>query len=199
MSFADTGYLEEEEYLYLNPYTNPEGSGASSSTFSSCSQGHRSSLSLETSEGGIICLVCFCNLISNPTSPSVHVIYALSQLSQAISQPAFLRNLRTFHAHLLISPLVQALSSFDDEAIAQHTIDLVSDLCDSDDPSVCCDFVVRIADRLSSAALVWSRRQVYPLHCLGVLLNRQVDNPTSQIKNRRAFIANLVTGLQLPR
>ncbi|XP_043711385.1 protein PUTATIVE RECOMBINATION INITIATION DEFECT 1-like isoform X2 [Telopea speciosissima] len=196
MFFGEDEFLQNPPYKNSYPYTYPEDPSASSS--SSCAQGHRSSLSLKTSEGGSICLVCFCNLISNPTSPSVHVIYALSQLSHAISQPAFLRNLRTFHAHLLICPLVQGLSSFDDEAIARYTTDLVSNLCDSDDPSLSCDFVVQIADRLSSAALVWSRRQVYPLHCLGVLLNRRADNPSSPIKNRRAFIANLVAGLQLP-
>ncbi|XP_010278448.1 PREDICTED: protein PRD1 isoform X2 [Nelumbo nucifera] len=184
-----------EEYPYMHPWRNTE---EEETTWPSCSQGHRSSLSLETSEGGSICLVCFCNLISNPASPTVHVSYALSQLSLAISHPPFLQSLRSFHAHLLISPLVQALSSFDDEQIARQAIDLVDNLCDSDDPSVFGDFIARITERLSSAALSWSRRQVYPLHCLGVLLNRQTDNTSCHIKDKGALIANLVTGLQLP-
>ncbi|KAF8402166.1 hypothetical protein HHK36_013118 [Tetracentron sinense] len=214
---------EEEDNSYSYGYAGDVRTPA-------CSQGHRSSLRLETSEGGSICLLCFCNLISNPNSLSVHVSYALSQLSQAISQPTFLLNLRTFHAHLLISPLVQALSSFDDEPIARQTIHLIADLSDSADLSVLSDFVARISDRLSSGALAWSRRQIYTvlilvigssrncekirfsfstllsmndirrtaLHCFGVLLNRQTDNPSAHIKDKGALISNLVTGLQLP-
>ncbi|KAM7465531.1 hypothetical protein LguiB_013093 [Lonicera macranthoides] len=126
-----------------------------------CSQGHRSSLILKTLEGGSICLVCFSNLISNPNSPTIHVSYALSQLSQALSQPQFLHNLLTFHPHFLISPLLAALSSFNDEAIARQTMDLVSEICSSSDGSVYEEFVARIVDRLSSGSLAWSRGQLY--------------------------------------
>lgn len=126
-----------------------------------CSQGHRSSLILKTLEGGSICLLCFSNLISNPNSPTVHISYAISQLSQALSQPQFLHNLLTLHPHFLISPLLAALSSFNDEAIARQTMDLVSEICGSGDGSVYGEFVARIADRLSSGSLAWSRGQVY--------------------------------------
>ncbi|XP_059632085.1 protein PUTATIVE RECOMBINATION INITIATION DEFECT 1 [Cornus florida] len=163
-----------------------------------CAQGHRSSLMLQTLEGGSICLVCFSNLISNPSSPTIHVSYALSQLSQAISQPPFLQSLLTFHAHFLVSPLVNVLSEFDDEPIARQATDLISELSNSCDSSVCGDFVSRIADRLSSGALAWSRRQVYTLHCLGILLDFQKNNPFAHIKYKDALIFNLVTGLQLP-
>ncbi|XP_077226996.1 putative recombination initiation defect 1 [Tasmannia lanceolata] len=168
----------------------------------SCGKGHRSSLRLETSEGGSICLVCFSNLLSNPTSPSIHVSYALSQLSQAIQNPLFYQNLTTFHSHLLIPPLTQALASFDDQPLARQTIHLITRLCDSNhanSASVSGDFVARISDRLSSGSLAWSQRQIYTLHCLGVLLNRQTDdNPSIHIKDRGALISNLVQGLQLP-
>ncbi|KAI3518888.1 hypothetical protein L1887_07749 [Cichorium endivia] len=102
-----------------------------------CSQGHTSSLILQTLEGGSICLVCLSNLISNPNSATVHVSYALSQLSQAISQPPFLHNLLTFHPHFL-------------------------------------------------------------LHCLGVLLDNEKNDPYTHIKDKDELILNLVTGLQLP-
>lgn len=126
-----------------------------------CSHGHTSSLILQTLEGGAICLVCLSNLISNPNSPTVHLSYALSQFSHAISEPVFLHNLITFHPHFLVSPLITALSSFDDEPLAKQIIDLISELCRSDDFSIYGEFVARVSDRLCSGSLSWSRRQVY--------------------------------------
>lgn len=126
-----------------------------------CSQGHTSSLILQTLEGGSICLVCLSNLISNPNSPTVHVSYALSQLSHAISQPQFLHNLLTFHPHFLVSPLVTAISSFDDEPLAKQMIDVINELIRNGDCSVYGEFVARVSDRLCSGSLSWSRRQVY--------------------------------------
>ncbi|KAM0038245.1 hypothetical protein Hdeb2414_s0013g00412581 [Helianthus debilis subsp. tardiflorus] len=163
-----------------------------------CSQGHTSSLILQTLEGGSICLICLSNLISNPNSATVHVSYALSQLSQAISQPNFLHNLLTYHPHFLVSPLVTAISLFEDEAIAKQTIDLVLELCRSGSCEVYGEFVARVSDRLSSGELAWSRRQVYMLHCLGVLLDSQKNDPYTYIKDKDALYLNLVTGLQLP-
>ncbi|KAL4578394.1 hypothetical protein LXL04_014517 [Taraxacum kok-saghyz] len=163
-----------------------------------CSQGHTSSLILQTLEGGSICLVCLSNLISNPNSPTVHVSYALSQLSQAISQPHFLHNLVTFHPHFLVSPLITALSSLEDEPLAKQMIDLISELCSSGDCSIYSEFVARVSDRLSSGSLAWSRHQIYMLHCLGVLLDNQKNDPYLHIKERDKLILNLATGLQLP-
>lgn len=141
----------------------PESSNPplSSSSSSSCNQGHRSSLILKTEEGGCICLLCFTNLISNPNSPTFHVSYAFSQLIHAVSQPSFLSHLLSYHFHLILSPLVHSLSSFDDEQICRQVIDLVSDLSDVGGFSVSADFVARIADVLSSGEFCWSRRQFY--------------------------------------
>ncbi|KVI04527.1 Armadillo-type fold [Cynara cardunculus var. scolymus] len=163
-----------------------------------CSQGHTSSLILQTLEGGSICLVCLSNLISNPNSPTVHVSYALSQLSHAISQPSFLHSLLTFHPHFLISPLMSALSSIEDEPLAKQMIDVIYELCTSGDCSIYSEFVARVSDRLSSGSLYWSQRQTYMLHCLGVLLDNQKNDPYSHIKDKDALLLNLVTGLQLP-
>ena len=127
----------------------------------SCSQGHRSSLNLQTQEGGSICLLCFSNLISNAHSPTIHVSYALSQLSRALSQPHFLNSVLTFHPHFLVSPLIAAISSFDDEPIACQVIDLILALCASEDASVYANFVARVSDRLASGDLGWSCRQLY--------------------------------------
>ncbi|EYU38964.1 hypothetical protein MIMGU_mgv1a020726mg [Erythranthe guttata] len=168
-----------------------------------CSQGHRSTLILPTAEGGSICLLCLSNLLSNPKSPTVHVSYALSQLSQALSQPQFLHSLLTFHPHFLIPPLVSLLSNFDDEPIAKQTIDLIQTLCDGSSSNcnrnqeVRNEFVARVSDCLSSGSLAWSRRQMYMLHCFGVLLDNQDSNLYTSIKNKDALIFNLVTGLQL--
>lgn len=132
-----------------------------------CTQGHRSTLILPTAEGGSICLLCLSNLLSNPKSNTVHVSYALSQLSQALSQPQFLHSLLTFHPHFLISPLVSILSNFDDEPIAKQTIDLIQTLCDGSksncirNQDVRSEFVARVSDFLSSGSLAWSRRQLY--------------------------------------
>ncbi|KAK6161644.1 hypothetical protein DH2020_005025 [Rehmannia glutinosa] len=170
-----------------------------------CTQGHRSTLILPTAEGGSICLLCLSNLLSNPKSPTVHVSYALSQLSQALSQPQFLHSLLTFHSHFLISPLVSVLSNFDDEPIAKQTIDLILTLCDGSNSNsngnqdVHKEFVARVSDWLSRDSLAWSRRQLYMLHCFGVLLDNQDCNLNSCIKSKDALIFKLVTGLQLSK
>ncbi|XP_057958708.1 protein PUTATIVE RECOMBINATION INITIATION DEFECT 1 [Malania oleifera] len=164
----------------------------------SCSQGHRSSLILQTLEGGAICLLCFANLVSTPTSPTVHVSYALSQLSRALSHPPFLHSLLAFHAYFLVSPLVHALSAFNDDPIASQATDLILHLSTSGDSAFLGEFVLRVSERLSSGALAWSRRQVYTLHCLGVLLNCQTNNPYANIRDKEALVSNLVEGLQLP-
>ncbi|KAL4273284.1 hypothetical protein GQ457_13G028810 [Hibiscus cannabinus] len=144
-----------------------------------CSQGHRTTLSLRTQQGGSICLLCFSNLISNPRAPTLHVSYALSQLSDALSQPHFLNSIISFHPHFLISPLLHALSSFDDDPIAQQLIDIISALCASANDSVTADFIAQVSDKLSSGALAWSRRQLYMVSVY-------------------ALVSNLVAGLQLP-
>lgn len=133
----------------------------------SCGKGHRSSLILPTSTGGVICLACFSNLVSDPSSPSHHVSYALSQISQGVNEEEFRRILLTFNAHFLVTPLVQAMCLFEDEAVGSQVIDLVSDLCcnGQSDESGCCglarDFIMRISDRITSGVLGWSRRQIY--------------------------------------
>ncbi|KAK6255277.1 hypothetical protein QQP08_013866 [Theobroma cacao] len=163
-----------------------------------CSQGHRTTLCLRTQQGGSICLLCFSNLISNPCAPTLHVSYALSQLSHALSQPLFLNSLLSFHPHFLISPLLHALSSFDDDPIAQQLIDIITALCASANASVTADFVTQVAEQLSSGTLAWSRRQLYLIHCLGVLLNCQAAEPCMHIRDKVALVSNLVAGLQLP-
>ncbi|KAK2641672.1 hypothetical protein Ddye_023435 [Dipteronia dyeriana] len=157
----------------------------------SCCQGHRSDLSIQCQEGGgLICLVCLSNLINTPRSPTLHVSYALSQLSLQL-HPLF-----SFHAQFLVSPLVHGLSSFDDQPIACQLIDIITALCQAHD--VFPEFVFRVSDKLSSGTLAWSRKQLYMLHCFGVLLNCQTNNPYVHIKDKDALISNLVTGLELP-
>ncbi|GMH29446.1 hypothetical protein Nepgr_031289 [Nepenthes gracilis] len=188
-------YYPDSHFEDFSQNSSPELSDPSLS----CAQGHRPSLILQTQEGGCICLLCFSNLISNPSSPTFQVSYALSQLSHAICQPDFLQNLLTFHVHIIMSPLVQCLSSFDDEPIAVQIIDLIFELCNTaGDSSVFGEFVARIADQLSTSALAWNRRQVYVLHCLGMLLNCEMTNLYAYIKDENSLINNLVNGLQLP-
>ena len=127
-----------------------------------CGKGHQPSATMETAEGGIICLICFANLASDPSAPSHHISYAISQLSLALSGGGtFVRELRSVHGHLVVLPLVHVLSSFDDEPLARQTIDLVSDLCSGEFESLTRDFIVRLSDQLTSGALAWSRRQVF--------------------------------------
>ncbi|XP_027337587.1 protein PRD1 [Abrus precatorius] len=165
----------------------------------SCGEGHRSSLNLQTDEGGSICLVCFSNLLSNPHSPTIHVSYALSQLSRSFSIPSFLHSILTIHPHFLVSPLVTALSSFHDQSIADQLNHLILVLSASADPSVRCEFVARVSDRVSSGVLGWSSPQLHMLHCLGALLNyEKVDDLHAHVKDMCRLISVLVTGLQLP-
>ncbi|CAI9117522.1 OLC1v1018922C1 [Oldenlandia corymbosa var. corymbosa] len=164
-----------------------------------CAQGHSTAFNLPTSEGGKICLVCFSNLISNPKSPTIHVSYAISQLSQALGQPQFLHTFVTFHSHFLISPLVHALSAFNDFALAGQIVELCLQICEAArDSDVFGDFIAKLADHLSSYSLAWSRQQVYILHCLGVLLDHQKNDPLVQVKDKHALVSNLITGLQVP-
>ncbi|KAH9679923.1 protein putative RECOMBINATION INITIATION DEFECT 1 [Citrus sinensis] len=162
----------------------------------SCSQGHRSTLSLQTQQGGAICLLCLSNLITTPHALTIHVSYALSQLSLALSHRPL--HLSQYHAHFLVAPLLHALSSFDDQPIACQLIDLITILSDSGDEDVFVEFVSRVAERLSSGAFSWSPRQLHMIHCLGVLFNCRTNNPFIFIKNKDALISNLVTGLGLP-
>ncbi|RZC62079.1 hypothetical protein C5167_023854 [Papaver somniferum] len=208
---------EEEEDLIEEEFDSVENEDDDRSN-NSCSQGHRSSLRIETKQGGSVCILCFVNLISSPNSPLIHISYALSQLSQAISSSTvFLNKLLSFHIHLIINPLTSVLSNFDDEPVANQTIDLISVLCKSDYAgggggggdsvdddggegyrSVSREFIVRISDFLSSGSLAWSRRQIYMLHCFGVLLSNQKNDLSVHVKDRGALISNLVNGLQLP-
>lgn len=126
-----------------------------------CANGHRSTISLRTVQGGTFCFLCFSNLVSDQRVPTVHVSYAISQLSIALSEPIFLRTLLSSHVHFLVSPLVQALSSFDDAPIAIQIMETISLLCSVKESSVGEDFVERISDQLSSGALGWSRRQLH--------------------------------------
>ncbi|KAL9240084.1 hypothetical protein vseg_014344 [Gypsophila vaccaria] len=168
-----------------------------------CAQNHRASLTLTTSHssggggGGSICLLCLANLITNPNSPTFHVVYALSHLAHAVSHPSFLSPLLSFHAHLIISPLVVALSAFGDDRIARLVVELVDQLSVSGGVSVSGEFVAKLGDVLSECSLVWSRRQFYSLHCFGVLLSRHTDTYAC-IKDKAALIHNLAMGLQLP-
>ncbi|KAL8162897.1 hypothetical protein V2J09_014386 [Rumex salicifolius] len=192
LNYFDSQIEFEFDDAYEDPDVNPDPP-------LTCSQGHRSSQVLHTQEGGSICLLCFSNLVSNPNSPTFHVSYALSQLSHALSQPDFLRNILSFHVHFVVSPLILSLSSFDDEQIARQAIDLIIELCKSGDASVSGEFVARISTQLSADALTWSRRQVYTLHCLGALLNQRTDEAYGYIKSKDNLIYNLIVGLQLPR
>ncbi|KAL5997210.1 hypothetical protein ACLOJK_008140 [Asimina triloba] len=127
----------------------------------SCGQGHRSTVQIETVQGGSICLMCFSNLVSGAASaPPIHLSYALSQISQAIRSPAFVLSLQTFHAHLLFSPLSHAVVSLRDEPLARQASDLIADLCTAS-PAFLPDFVARISDLISSGALAWSPGQIH--------------------------------------
>nr|pir hypothetical 15.1K protein - Arabidopsis thaliana [Arabidopsis thaliana] len=163
-----------------------------------CANGHRSTISLRDDQGGTFCLICFSNLVSDPRIPTVHVSYALHQLSIAISEPIFLRTLLSSHIHFLVSPLVHALSSIDDAPIAIQIMDMISLLCSVEESSIGEDFVERISDQLSSGALGWSRRQLHMLHCFGVLMSCENININSHIRDKEALVCQLVEGLQLP-
>ncbi|KAF8085132.1 hypothetical protein N665_0679s0008 [Sinapis alba] len=163
-----------------------------------CANGHRSTVSLRTDQGGTFCFLCFSDLVSNPRAPTVHVSYALHQLSIALSEPTFLRNLLSSHVRFLVSPLVNALSVFDDAPIAIQIMDTISLLCSAEECSIGEDFVERVSAQLSSGALGWSRRQLHMLHCFGVLLSNEKIDINSHIRDKESLVFQLVEGLQLP-
>ncbi|KAJ0250292.1 hypothetical protein HA466_0144550 [Hirschfeldia incana] len=163
-----------------------------------CANGHRSTVSLRTDQGGAFCFLCFSDLVSNPRAPTVHVSYALHQLSIALSEPVFLRALLSSHVRFLVSPLVNALSIFDDAPIASQIMDTISLLCSAEECSVGEEFVERVSAQLSSGALGWSRRQLHMLHCFGVLLSSEKIDINSHIRDKESLVCLLVEGLQLP-
>ena len=120
-----------------------------------CCEGHGSTLNLQSQQGeggGSICLLCFSNLISNPLSPTLHVSYALSQISQFL--------ISSSHSHFLVSPLLKALSSFDDQPIANQLINLILKLS-SESESFSAHFVATLSHHLASRALAWTRPQLF--------------------------------------
>ncbi|CAN8324417.1 unnamed protein product [Cochlearia groenlandica] len=163
-----------------------------------CANGHRSTLSLRTDQGGTFCFLCFSNLVTDPRVPTVHVSYALHQLSIALSEPIFLQNLFSTHVHFLVSPLVHALSSIDDAPIAVQIVDTISLLCSVEGSSIGEDFVERISVQISSGSLGWSRRQLHMLHCFGVLMSFENIDINSHIRDKESLVFQLVEGLQLP-
>ena len=133
---------EEEENLYSNGEELAQV----------CSEGHRSTLNLQSQQGGSICLLCFSNLISNPLSPTLHVSYALSQISKFL--------ISSSHSHFLVSPLLKALSSFDDQPIANQLINLILKLS-SESESFSAHFVATLSHHLASRALAWTRPHLF--------------------------------------
>lgn len=138
---------EEEENLYSNGEELAQV----------CSVGHRSTLNLQSQQGqggggGSICLLCFSNLISNPLSPTLHVSYALSQISKFL--------ISSSHSHFLVSPLLKALSSFDDQPIANQLINLILNLSSSSS-SFSAHFVATLSHHLASRALAWTRPHLF--------------------------------------
>ncbi|KAM3756392.1 hypothetical protein ACB098_02G108200 [Castanea mollissima] len=181
---------EEEENLYSNREELAQV----------CCEGHRSTLNLQSQQqgeggGGSICLLCFSNLISNPLSPTLHVSYALSQISQFLIS----FSISSSHSHFLVSPLLKALSSFDDQPIANQLINLILNLSSSSSSSsLSAHFVATLSHHLASRALAWTRPHLFTLHCLGVLLNCETNNLYAHIKDKYGLVSNLVAGLQLP-
>ena len=133
---------EEEENLYSNGEELAQV----------CSEGHRSTLNLQSQQGGSICLLCFSNLLSNPLSPTLHVSYALSQISKFL--------ISSSHSHFLVSPLLKALSSFDDQSIANQLINLILNLSSSSS-SFSAHFVATLSHHLASRALAWTRPHLF--------------------------------------
>ncbi|KAK7387602.1 hypothetical protein VNO78_28515 [Psophocarpus tetragonolobus] len=105
----------------------------------------------EEGHDGSLCLVCLSKLISNPKSPTHHVSYALSQLSESLSIPEFRQSLVTFHPDFLLSPLLAALSSFHDQPIAAQLTHLILSLS-----SLSPHFVSSLSLRLASSPLPWT-------------------------------------------
>ena len=138
---------EEEENLYSNGEELAQV----------CSEGHRSTLNLQSQQGqggggGSICLLCFSNLLSNPLSPTLHVSYALSQISKFL--------ISSSHSHFLVSPLLKALSSFDDQSIANQLINLILNLSSSSS-SFSAHFVATLSHHLAFRALAWTRPHLF--------------------------------------
>ncbi|XP_072961371.1 protein PUTATIVE RECOMBINATION INITIATION DEFECT 1 isoform X2 [Typha angustifolia] len=168
-----------------------------------CAKGHRSTFSVAAADGSgaAICLTCLSTLLSDPSSLSHHVSYALSQLSVALLHNRHLL-FCTCRPHLLVPPLVRALAATGDRAddrLARQAADVIADLCNAaadDHWYVVGEFVGRIADLLASGCLL---RQLYTLHCFGVLLSsHQNANPAAHIGDKFSLFSNLLDGLQLP-
>lgn len=109
------------------------------------------------------CHVCFTELLhattsssSSPRALTIHVSHALSLLSRSPSHP---------QAHLLVPPLLHALSSFNDGPIASQIVEVLLLFCDSSSSSggesLVRDVVAGLLELVSSTAFGWSKAHVY--------------------------------------
>lgn len=135
-----------------------------------CKQGHRASLQLRTSPGGCICLLCFSNLLAEPSALLIHRAYAVSQLLQALDDAMFRDSLLQNHRHFLVSPLTHAICTCSDETLAKDITDIIVKLCTiiayDDDAMVLQDFLHHLLLQLASSAIVWTRGQTYAVTLL---------------------------------
>ncbi|BBG93462.1 putative recombination initiation defect 1, partial [Prunus dulcis] len=181
----------------LRDYNENEEEEASNSVVSprTCSEGHRSTLLLRTKQGGSICLLCFSNLISNSQSPTVHVSYALSQLSQAISSDP-LSSALSSTSTLTSSSRLSFMLSLPSTTTPSHDKSSISFPLSANLPVPRSLLTSSLGFPTASLLVPWPG---VALHCLGVLLNCQQNNPYAHIRDKYGLITNLVEGLQLPR
>ncbi|CAM6127104.1 unnamed protein product [Calypogeia fissa] len=168
-----------------------------------CGKGHRPSLLLWTATGCRICLLCASNLISDRNAFLIHRLYAVEELSMALTDSVFSSALFDRYPKFFVSSLSDAIGSSVDQRFCESVTAVILSLCrlsrDTDE-SLVEDFIRQTVRQLGCPSL-WRPSKCLTLHLIGLLLELHCEQEFCvplAIKNQKEFVPNLIAGLQLP-
>lgn len=127
-----------------------------------CSQGHRPSMQVPYGHDRAICLECFSELITAPSSLGVHRAGALTEFQEALKDAKFCHSLlMQKRAHRLGAPLLEAICSTEDEVLSTALVEVIRDVCMlalDTDATLLQEFLLHAWLQLSSnCSTIWGR------------------------------------------
>ena len=127
-----------------------------------CSQGHRPSTQVLYGHDRAICLECFSELITAPSSLGVHRAGALTEFQEALKDAKFCHSLlMQKRAHRLAAPLLEAICSTEDEVLSAALVEVIRDVCMlalDTDSTLLQEFLLHAWLQLSSnCSTIWGR------------------------------------------
>lgn len=137
--------------------------------YMSCSRDHGSNFLVRTSQGGAFCLECFTDLIASPASLVVHKDKALSEFTEALTDPEFCGALILKRPESLAAPLAEAIFFTDDEGLAYSIIDVLVTTCKLAIDTLLQDAMLHICSHLDisrSETTAPKRGNLFSVSCL---------------------------------